>query len=167
MPGLTDELRKMSKLNRTRKNFERIAAQIEELKEHAESAQELLSALDKMWDATSELESALDTAGEDNPLVEWAAQLTKALGVFVHALPGSEDDSITDLIEEADSAREEYEQAMDDREYSADDREEAWGALLDAVESIANATATTTIESIGQAEVRRPVDPDMFKHTAP
>ena len=139
MAGYADELRKLGKLKRTRANFEKVQAEVEELTEHGENAEQVISALNTLREAASELESALNEAGDENPLLQWSSDIASALAEFMDALPGEEGDDIGGLIEEASSACENYEQAQDDRDYSADDREEAWGALLDALENVASA----------------------------
>lgn len=139
MPGLVDELRKLGKLKRTRANFDTVAAQVAELKEHAESASTALDALTELREKAEELQGALGEAGDDNPLVQWSTSVNDAITDLLAALPGDEGDNISELVEEADGACDTYESAQDDRDYSAADREEAWGALLDSLENVANA----------------------------
>lgn len=141
MAGYADELRKMGKLKRNKKNFETIQAEVESLKEHAESASEIFSALEELRTVTERLENALDQAGDDNPLVaNWSGDVRDAMTYLLQHLPGEdEDDDPGEIIDEVAEACEEYESSLENRDLSADDREEIWGSILDGLENVANA----------------------------
>lgn len=134
---LKDELKRLAGKKRSGKAFDEISQQVAELTEHAGTAADYLTALETAREAMSELSGALDGT-EDNPLTEGAHLVKDAVDAFLEALPESEE-SIATLIEEAESACDEYENVKDDTDYTAQDREDAWGELCDALDNIAEA----------------------------
>ena len=142
MTNLSDELRRLSQLKRTRANFETITQQVAELKEHAENASRVLELLTQLRNAADELAGALDTAGDDNPLLQWSEDVSEAIVDLLVALPGDDASDISDDIDTAEQACDDYEEAQDDHDYTAQDREDLWGPLLDSLENIAIAIET-------------------------
>lgn len=138
MATLADDLRKLAGLKRTKKNFEKIQEQVGELAQYATDADTALEALSGFREKLDELQEALGNTDTDNPLLEWAA----AFGAELDGLtvPGGNDDSdIPSLIQEAETACEEYDSIRVDPEYDSLGRDETWGALCDALDNIANA----------------------------
>jgi hypothetical protein len=144
MTNLSDELRRLSQLKRTRANFETITAQVAELKDQTEDASTILELLTELRDKANELAGALEQAGGDNPLLEWSDDVSEAIVDLLVALPGEEGLDIRELVDEADEACDDYDSAQDDRDYTAQDREDIWGPLMDCLEEIANAIEPKT-----------------------
>jgi hypothetical protein len=142
MPTLADELRRLSRLKRTRTNFETITEQVAELKEHAENASVVLELLTELREKADELAGALDQAGDGNPLLQWSEDVNEAIVDLLVALPGDDASDISDDIDTAEQACDDYEEAQDDHDYTAQDRENLWGPLLDSLENIAIAIET-------------------------
>jgi hypothetical protein len=138
MPGLADELRRLTKLKRTRANFETITEQIAELKEHAENAATVLELLTELREKADQLGGALEEVGDDNPLLQWSEDVSAAIVDLLVALPGDENEDISELVDDADKACDNYAEIQDDRDYTAQDREDVWGPLLDSLENIAD-----------------------------
>jgi division protein CdvB (Snf7/Vps24/ESCRT-III family) len=133
---LAEDIRALAQKRRSRPNLEKVQAQLDELRELADSAEYTLQALESAREALSELSGALDDDG--NPLLSWSAEVREAADALLALLP-EEGESPSELISEAEEIAEEYESCLDDRDYSADGREEIWGNLMDAMENIAGA----------------------------
>lgn len=134
---LKDDLHKLAKLPRNKKNLEKIQAQLGETRELADNASETISALYSVRQALTELEGALDT--DDNPLIPWAPDVREMTQKFLAEMPGEEADELDDLISEAEGNAECYEESLEEEDYTAEEREEIWGELLDSLENIAEA----------------------------
>lgn len=135
---LKEDLEKMASMKRSRPNFEKIQEQLTELREMSDNASEVLSAVDSSRDTLQELSDALDGTSDDNPLLGDVSALRDQVTDLLAALPG-DDSSIGELVDEAESAAEDYEQSLDDSDYDREDREELFDSLCNAMGNIASA----------------------------
>jgi DNA repair exonuclease SbcCD ATPase subunit len=139
MPTLADELRRLSNLKRTRTNFETIKEQVAELKEQTENASTVLELLTELREKADQLAGALEEVGDGNPLLQWADNVSEAIVDLLVTLPGDENGNISELVDDADEACDNYEAIQDDAGYTAQDRVDLWGPVMDALENIADA----------------------------
>jgi len=133
MPSTRDELYALAKKKRSRANLEAIQEMLETLREHADNAEEALSALARIREDAETFWESLD---DENLFLLSGSDIKEKLQAFLDELPGEGED-VSDLITEAEGQAEEYENCLEDKDYSADDREEVWGNLLNALEEIA------------------------------
>lgn len=133
MPSTRDELYALAKKKRNPANLEAIQEMLTELREHADKADEALSALSRIREDAETFSENLD---DGNVFLPEGSGISEKITEFLDMLP-EEDENIADLITEAESYAEEYESCLEDKQYSADDREEIWGNLCDALEEIA------------------------------
>lgn len=131
---LKDDLLKLSRLPRSRKNLEKIQGQLEELEELGDSEDEISTALESLRSALEEFTEA--EGSDENPFSAWVSGAQAAAVIFLGSLP-EEREGISDVITGARGKAEEYENCLEDADYSAENREEIWGELLDALENIA------------------------------
>src|SRR5580698_9353786 len=108
-PGLATELRKLAGFKRTRRNFETVKAQVEELQEHSEDADEVLTTLTALRESITEFDDALNSTGEGNPLLQAFDGIGEAVSYLMSALPGEYDEDIREIIEESAQKCEAYE----------------------------------------------------------
>jgi DNA repair ATPase RecN len=134
--ALADDIRALARKRRSRPNLEKIQAQLGELRELADSAEDALQAMESAREALGELSGALEDDG--NPLLSWSAEVREAADALLALLP-EEGESPSELVSEAEEIAEEYESCLNDSDYSAYDRDEIWGNLMDALENIAGA----------------------------
>lgn len=133
MPSIRDELYALAKKKRSRNNLEAIQEMLTELREHADKAEEAMSALESIREHAQVFSENLD---DENVFLPEGSEISAKITAFLDMLP-EENESVDDLITEAESYAESCEECMADRDYSAADREEAWGNLCDALENIA------------------------------
>lgn len=133
MPSTRDELYALAKKKRSAKNLEAIQEMLTELREHADKADEALSALTRIREDAETFSENLD---DENVFLPSGSEISEKITAFLDMLPES-DENVDDLITEAEEYAGEYELCLDDKDYSADNREEVWGNLCDALENIA------------------------------
>lgn len=133
MPSTRDELYALAKKKRSRENLEAIQEMLTELREHADRAEEALTALNRIREDANIFSSELD---DENIFLPSGSDIQEKLQAFLDELPGEGED-VDDLLSEAEARAEEYENCLEDNDYSADNREEIWGNLLDTLEDIA------------------------------